>query len=139
MKTIFLVIVFKLACILNAQSQVTNNDVLEVFLNDSAFGKFVVPGFYKHCDTIYIVDTLNQFSDKHPVKFYKSVVIERTYNKKPPLTKWYCYNLITTLKFVRNKIYILNYFHEPSNSAGFVKYKLRSDKLIMIKHQYGQY
>lgn len=139
MKNVALVIAFKLACVLNVQSQVTNNKVLEIFLNDSAFGKFVVPGFYKYCDTIHIIDTTNQFSDKLPVKFNKSVVIEKVYNKKSPLMKWYCYDLIITLKLTKKKFYTLSYFHKPSNSGGFVKYKFGNGKLKIVKHQYGQY
>lgn len=137
MKKLLLVTAFiACACIANSQS---NNKVLEVFLNDSAFTKFVVPGFNKDCDTIHIVDTANVFSNTVPVKFYKQVTIENTYSKKPPLKKWYCYNLIVGLNITKHLYYTITYFHEPSNSAGFVKYKLKKGRFKKLKSEYGQY
>ena len=126
-------------CTLVAKSQSINEKILEAFLNDTAFGNAVVPGFYNDCDSLHIIDTLNVFPDKFSIKFSKIVLIERQYSKKPPFRKWYCNNLIVSIEGNKQQCYRLNYFHEPSSSAGFAIYKLKKGKLIKKKYQYGQY
>lgn len=132
-------IVWLLLLTISANGQISNDKILETFLNDTAFGKFVVPGFYNNCDTIHIIDTSNQFTNAQSIKFSKIVSLNREFIKMPPFKKWYCNNLIVDLK--RDKKYFkLTYFHEPSNSAGFVRYKLiNRQRLKKVKYQYGQY
>jgi hypothetical protein len=139
MKNLSLIISFILFFASSVKSQVSNDKILEAFLNDTAFGKAVVPGFYKDCDTIHIIDTTHQFSLKPLIKFSKIVLVEREYSKKPPFRKWYCNNLIITIKREKKQYFKLSYFHEPSNSAGFAKYKLIKGRLKKMKYQYGQY
>ena len=139
MKNLSLITLFVLFFASSIKSQVSNDKALQTFLNDKAFGKAVVPGFYKYCDTIHIIDTVHQFSNKPLIKFSKVVLVESVYSKKPPLKKWYCNNLIVTIKREKKQYVKLFYFHEQSNSAGFVKYKMIKGRLKKVKYEYGQY
>jgi hypothetical protein len=124
---------------LSVQSQVNKERVLEAFLNDAALGKFVIPEFYKYCDTLHIIDTTNIFSDKVSVKFSKAVLIDRQYIKLAPSQRQYCYIFISELKVIKNTYYLLSYFHEPSNSTGFIRYKLIKGRLKKLNYEHGQY
>lgn len=139
MRTLSLIISFSIAFALSTKSQVSNAKILETFLNDAAFGKAVVPGFYKDCDTIHIIDTAHQFSNTPLIKFSKIILIENLYSKKTPFKQWFCNNLFVTIKREKNQCFKLSYFHEPSNSAGFARYKLIKGRLKKMKYEYGQY
>ena len=139
MKNLSLITTFILIFTSLVKGQVSNDKILETFLNDTAFGKAVVPGFYKDCDTIHIIDTTHQFSNKPLINFSKIILVEREYSKKPSYRQWYCYNLIVTIKKERKQYVRLSYFHEPSNSAGFAKYKMIKGLLKKVKFEYGQY
>lgn len=140
MKKLSFIIILTLAnYYLSAQMQI-NNKILERFLNDTAFSKFIIPGFDKDCDTLYIVDTTELFSGSSlKIGFAKPIIITHYFSKTPPFRKWYCHNLVLTIKHTSKKNYEIEYFHEPSNSVGFVRYRLVRGYLKKIKCRYGQY
>ena len=127
--------------VFSAKSQNVNDKILELFLKDANFSKFVIPAFnkYKNCDTLYIVDTTKSFSDTVKINFPKSIIVLRDYKKTPPFRRWYCYNLILSVKKSNKQHYVIEYFHEPSNSVGFIQYKLIKGQFKKIKERYGQY
>jgi hypothetical protein len=121
--------------------QVDNNRLLRTFVSDSAFCKYIAP--CKQCDTIFIVDTVEYFT-QDPALWNKIKVTKKILNRDEMphnyagYRVWVCNNFFIT-KITQNKnIYRISYFHLPTNNVGFVEYHLKKNKLIKVKFQYGQ-
>jgi hypothetical protein len=127
--------------LLNCKSQIDNDKLLQAFVNDSDFCKYIIP--CKKCDTIYIIDTLSYF--KNTPDFCKKIVVTKEFIKRTQypknnvdLIRWSCGNLFITKITIKKNYYRIIYFHSPTNGLGFIEYRLRRKNLIKVKSHYGQ-
>jgi hypothetical protein len=145
MKNLNLIISFILFFASSVKSQVSNDKVLEAFLSDTAFGKYFIPGFFKQCDSIAIIDTANCFTADAKIKFSKRIIIKHHFDEKRYsenkyfASKVFCEFLFVNIKKEKKNRIVLNYFHPASNGAGFVRYKIIKRRLKKVKYEYGQY
>lgn len=137
----YILILFSILMSLGCRCQVDNNRLLRTFVSDSDFCKYIIR--CKSCDTIHIVDTIGYFTQDP--QLWRNIVVTKEFitqaqrkNDTALFSRYACYNMFIT-GIVRNKnLYRISYFHKPSNGVGFIEYKLKKNKLMKVKFQYGQ-
>lgn len=140
MRTLVLPVILVLSAF-NARGQ-NNNKLLEAFINDSAFCKYVMT--CNQCDTIYIVDTAHYFDQNVEMPGKKKVIITTNFTTKPQFPwnrteyqEWLCKSFFITDLKRRKKFYRLTYFHPPTNEQGFIEYKFKKGRWSKGKYQFG--
>lgn len=126
------------------KGQVSNNRVLEVFVNDPDFCKYVVDHCNTRCDTIFIIDSLNYFNKQDKIYFLNKVIqlmdvapVDATLSKADRLLATRCQLFITKVTTSGNRVTV-NYYQRFSNGVGFIKYKKKKKGYVKTKSQFGQ-
>jgi hypothetical protein len=141
-KSILIVTIF---VINTSVAQTVNDQVLKKFLNDTEFGRYVIPSG-ELCDTIRLVDTLSYFTEKLIVTSIGKVAtvsdvfirMDHLPQNSVELKNWTCSNLFVSIKSDKSKRFIISYFHEPTNGLGFVEFRKRRKDFVKVKAQFGQ-
>jgi hypothetical protein len=124
----------------NSVAQTVNDKVLKKFLNDTEFRQYVIPSG-EQCDTIRLIDTLNFFTEKIIVTSIGKIAtvtdvfirMDQLPQNSVELQNWKCSNLFVSIKSDKNRRFIVNYFHEPTNGLGFVEFKSKNDVIKLTK------
>ncbi|MDR3287357.1 MAG: hypothetical protein LBT27_07935 [Prevotellaceae bacterium] len=127
---------------LSSKSQVSNDQLLDAFISDNELCPYVFHKHCKCCDTIYIVDTSNFFTEKVYVKSYKKPKISRHLKKffsTISVPETYSKTIIVSKEFLVPLLYPFKSFPVKSDTTGINKWQCKCLHILCISKNNNKY